>query len=62
MTIQASDNLAPWTPRRLALATLCVAAAVLAMGSAWADWYGIASLNEEYSHVVLVLQIGRASL
>jgi exosortase len=55
MTISASDNSTPWTPRRLALAAVCVAAAVLAMGSAWGDWYGIASLNEEYSHVFLVL-------
>src|SRR4051812_45561992 len=55
MTIPASDNLLPWTPRRLALAVACVAAAVAAMASSWADWYSISSLNEEYSHVFLVV-------
>ena len=53
--IQRSDQSFPWTARQLLLAAIMVAAAVLAMGSSWADWAEISASDQEFSQVFLVI-------
>jgi exosortase len=55
---QQSDQQSPWTARQLVLAAIVVAAAVLAMGSSWADWAEISASDAEFSQVFLVVPFG----
>src|SRR5215212_2348773 len=65
----ASDNVAsmsdrvektnrPWTPRQLLAAGALLCAGVLAMWSAWHDWFTLSTQIEEHSHVFLVVPFG----
>ena len=58
MSDRVETTTAPWTPRQLAAAAVLLCAGVLAMHSAWADWYMHSTEIEEHSHVFLVVPFG----
>jgi exosortase len=58
MSDRVEQTTLPWTPRQLIGAAALLCLGVLAMWSAWSDWYGLSTQIEEHSHVFLVVPFG----